>query len=89
MTGRLDDGLGFTVDLHHFPNSNAMAEHIRLPAPDRVSKADSGILLFQRLFLQIKAAQGGHFQMTALGLARKQRRVVFVDPAGLYNRLHG
>src|ERR1039457_6182557 len=88
VPGRLGDCLGFKVDLHHLPDSNAMAEHICLPAADRVAKPDSRILLFQRLFLQIKAAQGGCFHMAALCLAAKQRSVVFVNPARLHNSGH-
>ena len=56
-----------------------MPQDIGFTATGTVPKANAGVFLFQRLFLQVKAAQSGHFQMTALRLAGQQRRVFLFD----------
>ena len=88
MLGCLSDSLSFTVDLQYFPNSNTMTKHIRLPTADKVAKPHAWIFFFQSFFLQIETAQGRHFQMPALCLAREQCRVILVDTTGLYNCRH-
>ena len=65
-----------------------MTQDKRLPAPGRVAKSDTRELLFQRLLLQVKTAQGGYFQMPALGLPREQRGMGLFDPTRLHNGWH-
>ena len=69
MVSRLGDSLHFVKHVRHFPHGDAMPLDIRFTAAGTIPKANAGIFLLQCLLLQIKAAQGGHFEMTALGLA--------------------
>ena len=88
MASHLGNGLRFAINIHDFPDGHPMPEHMGFAPAGGVPEPDAGILFLQRLFLQVKAAQGGDLQMTALGLAGEQRRMAFFDSTGLHNRRH-
>jgi len=79
---------GCAVDVHHLPDCDAMAEHMRLASTGGVTKADAGEFLLQCLFLEVKTAQRGDLQMASPGLSRQQRGMAFVDATGLNDGWH-
>lgn len=65
------------------------SQHIGFPAPDGVQKPDAGILLLERLFLQVRAAQAGPLQLTPLGLLGQPGGVFLFDATRLDHGRHG
>ena len=88
MISGFRDGLGFVVNIHDFPDRHAMTQHIRLTSTNRIPESDTRKFLFQGFSLEIKAAQSGNFQMSALRLTRKQGGMVNFDPTRLHNCWH-
>jgi len=88
MPCRLFNGPGFAMHVFDFPHRNAMSEQAGFPAIGGVPKPDARVFLFQRLLLQIKAAQGGHFKLLASRLPGQQWSKSFVDPTGLNHSNH-
>src|SRR2546422_443796 len=89
MVSRPGNGPRLAVHVHHFPNRNAITDNICLAARGCVAETDAGEFLLQGFLLQIKAAQGGDFQMPPASLPAEQRRRVFFDPTRLDNCCHG